>query len=119
MWTKLVSTLKSCASRLMLPRWPPATALRRAWKWIPRPVTRDERSAQAAAGGAAGDPTRLLAGQSEGDTSESYVAPASRSAFDDFYNQTGYGQQWLAMYKFIVPGVTNTGGVVLPMPQRF
>src|SRR5690606_20543569 len=87
--------------------------------WVAHHLTLDERNAQAAAGGAAGEPTRLLAGQSEGDTSESYVAPASRSAFDDFYNQTGYGQQWLAMYKFIVPGVTNTGGVVLAMPQRF
>jgi hypothetical protein len=71
----------------------------------------------AAGGGATGAPNRLVASESEGDSSVSYVAQASQGALDDWYLTTAYGQEWLAMRATAVPGVTNTGSVIFSGPR--
>jgi hypothetical protein len=76
-------------------------------------------NAEAAAGGAGstGAPNRLVASESEGDSSVSYVAQTSQGALDDWFLTTSYGQEWLAMRAVSVPGVTSTGSVQLPHPR--
>lgn len=86
--------------------------------WVAHWLTLGSLSAttDAATGDPAG-PARRIASESEGDTSVSYVAPASNDPFDELWGSTLYGQVWLAMYKFAVPGVTSTGTVVFANPR--
>lgn len=103
-------------------RGPKAQAL-----WVAHQlILADRRTAQDlggnGAGGSApgGGPVQLLASQSEGDTSESYVTSAMASSDDPaeaFWNTTAYGQEYWAMAKYAVPNVTSTGSVQFPNPR--
>lgn len=71
-----------------------------------------------AQGGGAG-PVRMLASQSEGDSSESYAVPAaSGNALDDLFMLTAYGQLYLALRATAVVGVTSTGKVQISVGRR-
>lgn len=63
-------------------------------------------------------PMRIAASESEGDSSVSWVTSDAVAAggLDGWLSLTKYGQEYLAMRQFVVPGVTNTGQVVMPGP---
>lgn len=67
-----------------------------------------------------GEAVRLLASESEGDSSQSFVTSDAVAAggLDGWLSLTSYGQQYLAMRQYVVPGVTSTGFVQLPGPQN-
>lgn len=62
---------------------------------------------------------RLLASESEGDSSQSFVTTDAVAAggLDGWLSLTRWGQEYLAMRQFVVPGVTSTGGVVFASPR--
>lgn len=62
---------------------------------------------------------RLLASESEGDSSQSFVTTDAVAAggLDGWLSLTRWGQEYLAMRQFVVPGVTSTGGVVFNSPR--
>lgn len=82
--------------------------------WVAHQIAYSEFGA---AEGGAGGPARLIASESEGDTSVSYVAPAMSDPYSDLFNLTIYGQQWLAMLRLAVPAVASTGFVHLKGPN--
>lgn len=66
-----------------------------------------------------GETIRLLASESEGDSSQSYVTTdaVALGGLDGWLALSAYGQQYLAMRQFIVPGVTSTGQVEFDNPR--
>lgn len=66
-----------------------------------------------------GEPFRLLASESEGDSSQSFVTTDAVAAggLDGWLSLTAWGQEYLAMRQYVVPGVTSTGGVVFASPR--
>lgn len=65
-----------------------------------------------------GGPARLAASESEGDSSVSWLTSDAVAAggLDGWLALTKYGQEYLAMRQYVVPGVTSTGQVVMPGP---
>lgn len=68
---------------------------------------------------AGGEALRLLASESEGDSSQSYVTSdaVTEGGLDGWLALTKYGQEYLAMRDVSVPGVTNSGAIQLPNPR--
>jgi hypothetical protein len=70
--------------------------------------------------GGGGEAVRLLASESEGDSSQSYVTSDAIAAggLEGWLNLSSYGQEYWAMRQFVVPGVTSTGFVHIAGPQN-
>lgn len=66
-----------------------------------------------------GEAVRLAASESEGDSSVSWVTSdaAAAGGLDGWLSLSSYGQLYLAMRAFVVPGVTSTGMVEFANPR--
>jgi hypothetical protein len=67
----------------------------------------------------AGEAIRLLASESEGDSSQSFVTSdaVAKGGLDGWLALSSYGQVYLAMRDVSVPGVTNTGQIQFQIPR--
>ena len=66
--------------------------------------------------GGGGEAYRIAASESEGDSSISWLTSDAVTAggLDGWLSLSAYGQLYLAMRQFVVPGVTSTGEVQMP-----
>lgn len=66
-----------------------------------------------------GEAKRLAASESEGDSSVSWITSSAvaEGGLDGWLSLTDWGQQYLAMRQYVVPGVTSTGQVQFPHPR--
>lgn len=100
-------------------RGPKAQALLVAhYLWLGRPFEEGYADGGTPVPGA-GEAYRLLASESEGDSSQSFVTSdaVTEGGLDGWLSLSGYGQQYLAMRAYVVPGVTSTGAIQLPNPR--
>lgn len=65
-----------------------------------------------------GEAIRLTASESEGDSSVSWVTSDVVDGYEGWLGLTAYGQQYLALRQFVVPGVTSTGNIQFANPHN-
>lgn len=100
-------------------RGPKAQALLTAhYLWMGRPFEEGYADGGTPMPGA-GEAIRLLASESEGDSSQSYVTSdaVTEGGLDGWLSLSSYGQEYLAMRQYVVPGVTNTGSIQFQNPR--